>query len=96
MKEVWTDLVETMSLVKGNVERELLLRNEYLAAEKKILRSRIKNRWFIRSFCNRHLKRVPTGHGRFRQLRTGRQRAIQGSAAPFLPLPSRDIPERRP
>ncbi len=47
MKEVWTDLVETMSLVKGNVERELLLRNEYLAAENKILRSRIEGRLLL-------------------------------------------------
>ena len=30
MEEVRTDLVEIMSLVKGNVERELLLRNELL------------------------------------------------------------------
>ena len=33
MEDVRTDLVEIMSLVKGNVERELLLRNEYLARD---------------------------------------------------------------
>ncbi len=34
MDDAGTDLVEIMALVKGNVERELLLRNEYLAAER--------------------------------------------------------------
>ncbi len=47
MDDVRTDLVEIMSLVKGNVERELLLRNEYLAAENEILRSRIEGRPFL-------------------------------------------------
>jgi transposase len=47
MEEVRTDLVEIMSLVKGNVEQELLLRNEYLAAENEILRSRIEGRLLL-------------------------------------------------
>ena len=47
MDDVRTDLVEITSLVKGNVERELLLRNEYLAAENEILRSRIEGRLFL-------------------------------------------------
>ncbi len=42
MEEVRTDLVEIASLVKSNIERELLLRNEYLAAENEILRARIE------------------------------------------------------
>ena len=47
MDEARTDLVEIMSLVKGNVERELLSRNEHLAAENEILRSRIEGRLLL-------------------------------------------------
>ena len=32
-------IVETMALVSERVEKEILLRNEYLAAENKILKS---------------------------------------------------------
>jgi hypothetical protein len=47
MQEVNTDLVEIMALVKGNVDQELLLRNEFLAAENEILRSRIEGRLLL-------------------------------------------------
>ena len=36
------EAVEAIALVKGHVEHELLLRNEYLAAENEILRSRLE------------------------------------------------------
>ena len=36
--------VEAMALVAGHVDEELLKRNEYLAAENEILRSKIKGR----------------------------------------------------
>ncbi len=38
------EAAEAIALVKGHVEHELLLRNEYLAAENEILRSRIEVR----------------------------------------------------
>ena len=37
------EIVEAMALVSGRVEKEILLRNEYLAAENEILKSKIKN-----------------------------------------------------
>ena len=36
------EAVEALALVGGHVEEELLVRNEYLAAENKILRSKIE------------------------------------------------------
>ena len=66
MEEVRTDLVEIMSLVKGNVERELLLRNEYLAAENEILRSRIEGRLLL------------TRHEKARLGRIGREIGVRG------------------
>ena len=36
------EAAEGIALVKGHVEHELLLRNEYLAAENEILRSRLE------------------------------------------------------
>ncbi len=36
------EIVEAMALVSGCVEEEILLRNEYLAAENEILKSKIK------------------------------------------------------
>ncbi len=36
------EAVEALALVGGHVEEELLIRNEYLAAENKILRSKIE------------------------------------------------------
>ena len=36
--------VEVLALIGGHVTQEVLLRNEYLAAENEILRSRIKGR----------------------------------------------------
>lgn len=35
------EMVEAMSLVSGRVEKKILLRNEYLAAENEILKSKI-------------------------------------------------------
>ncbi len=35
------EMVEAMALVSGRVEEEILLRNEYLAAENEILKSKI-------------------------------------------------------
>lgn len=35
------EMVEAMALVSGRVDQELLLRNEYLAAENEILKSKI-------------------------------------------------------
>jgi len=37
------EAVEALALVSGNVEQELLIRNEYLAVENKILKSKLKN-----------------------------------------------------
>lgn len=42
MQEVNTDLVEIMALVKDDVDQELPLWNEFLAAENEILRSKIE------------------------------------------------------
>ena len=72
MEEVRTDLVEIMSLVKGNVERELLLRNEYLAAENKILRLRIEGRLLLSKDEKSRLARL----GRLGRL--GREIGTQG------------------
>jgi len=36
------EMVEALALVSGRVEKEILLRNEYLAAENEILKSKIK------------------------------------------------------
>jgi transposase InsO family protein len=58
MDDVRTDLVEIMSLVKGNVERELLLKNEYLAAENEILRSRIEGRLLLTRHEKARLGRI--------------------------------------
>jgi len=41
------EATEAIALVKGHVEHELLLRNEYLAAENQILRSRIEGRLIL-------------------------------------------------
>ena len=38
------ETVEAIALVKGHIEHELLLRNEHLAAENEILRSRVEGR----------------------------------------------------
>ena len=38
------EAVEALALVAGHVDEELLLRNEYLAAENEILRSKIQGR----------------------------------------------------
>lgn len=37
------EAIEALALVSGHVEEELLIRNEYLAVENKILKSRLKN-----------------------------------------------------
>lgn len=47
MEDAQPDLVEIMALVKGRLEQELLLRNQYLAAENEILRSRIEGRLLL-------------------------------------------------
>lgn len=47
MESVQSDLVEIMTLAKGRIEQELLLRNQYLAAENEILRSRIEGRLLL-------------------------------------------------
>lgn len=39
------EAAEEIASVKGHVEHELLLRNEYLAAENEILRSRLEGVW---------------------------------------------------
>lgn len=38
------EAVEALALVAGHVDEELLLRNEYLAAENEILRSKLSRR----------------------------------------------------
>jgi hypothetical protein len=38
------EAVEALALVGGDVDEELLLRNEYLAAENEILRSKLSGR----------------------------------------------------
>ncbi len=38
------EAIEALALVAGHVEEELLLRNEYLAAENEILRSKLSGR----------------------------------------------------
>ncbi len=47
MESVQPELVEIMTLAKGRLEHELLLRNQYLAAENEILRSRIEGRLIL-------------------------------------------------
>ncbi len=37
------EAVEALALVGGHVDEELLVRNEYLAAENRILKSKLKN-----------------------------------------------------
>ena len=36
------EAIEALALVSGHVDEELLIRNEYLAAENKILKSKLK------------------------------------------------------
>jgi hypothetical protein len=43
MEGEFMEAVEALALVSGHIEEELLLRNEYLAAENKILRSKLEN-----------------------------------------------------
>ena len=47
MESVQPEFVEIMTLAKGRLEQELLLRNQYLAAENEILRSRIEGRLLL-------------------------------------------------
>ena len=67
---------EALALVAGKVDEELLLRNEYLAAENEILRSKIRGR-------------VPmTDPERIRLAKLGRmlgRKALQGVAASVKP-----------
>ncbi len=39
--ETQMDKMEAFAIISGNVETEILMRNEYLAAENEILRSKI-------------------------------------------------------
>jgi hypothetical protein len=39
-----------LAYITGTVEQELLLRNEYLAAENRILRAKIKSRLLLEEF----------------------------------------------
>ncbi len=43
MRNTWESL-EALALISGKVEEELLIRNEYLAAENEILKSKLKGR----------------------------------------------------
>jgi putative transposase len=53
-----------LSYVTGTVNQELLLRNEYLGAENRILRGQIKGRLLLSGdLFSRHLTRVPNSIG---------------------------------
>ena len=41
MRNTW-EAAETLALISGHVEEEILIRNEYLAAENRILKSKLK------------------------------------------------------
>ncbi len=70
------EAVEALALVAGHVDEELLLRNEYLAAENEILRSKIQGR-------------VPmTNHERIRLAKLGKRlgtKALKDIAAIVTP-----------
>ena len=50
-----------LAYVTGTVDQELLLRNEYLGAENRILRGQIKGRRCFQKVKRRHWRRSPSG-----------------------------------
>jgi hypothetical protein len=68
--------IEALALVSGHVEEELLKRNEYLAAENEILRSKIKGR--LRLDNTERIRLAKLGH------ELGRK-ALEGVAAIVKP-----------
>ena len=52
------EMVEAMALVSGRVDQELLLRNEYLAAENEILKSKIKKPLHFNNFERIRLAKI--------------------------------------
>src|SRR5260370_17455588 len=57
-KMLWARMV---TYVTGMVDQELLLRNEYLGAENRILRDQIKGRLLLQKVKRRHWRRSPSG-----------------------------------
>ena len=68
--------VEAMALVAGHVDEELLKRNEYLAAENEILRSKIKGRLRLKDSERIRLAKLGEKLGR---------KALEGVAAIVKP-----------
>ncbi len=58
------EAAEGIALIKGHVEHELLLRNEYLAAENEILRSRLQGRLLLTKAEKVRLARIGKDLGR--------------------------------
>jgi putative transposase len=58
------EATEAITLVKGHIEHELLLRNEYLAAENEILRSRLEGRLILTKVEKVRLARIGNEIGR--------------------------------
>jgi hypothetical protein len=44
------DWARMLAYITGTVDQELLLRNEYLAAENRILKAQIKNLWVAKLY----------------------------------------------
>ena len=53
--------VRILAYVTGSVDEELLLRNEYLATENRILRAQIKGRLLLSDAEKRHSPKLPIG-----------------------------------
>ena len=52
-----------LAYITGTVDQELLLRNEYLAAENRILRAKIKGRLLLSDSERPHWQKLPTVWG---------------------------------
>lgn len=51
--------VRILAYITGSVDEELLLRNEYLATENRILRAQIKGRLLLSDAEKRHSPKLP-------------------------------------
>ena len=57
------EAVEALALVGGHVDEELLIRNEYLAAENKILKSKLKKPVQFNNYERIQLAKIGKGMG---------------------------------
>jgi hypothetical protein len=58
------ETVETLALVSGRVEKEILLRNEYLAAENEILKSKLNKPLQLNNYERIRLAKIGKRLGR--------------------------------